>query len=51
MMQIISSSCISVTGSVVESVRVDSVDRVFDWSVLLGTELIEDSGMREVGGV
>jgi hypothetical protein len=43
--------CVSVTGSVVESVKVDSVDRVFDWSELLGTESREDSGVREVGGI
>jgi hypothetical protein len=36
---------------VVESVRVDSVDRVFDWFELLGTESIKDSGVREVGSV
>jgi hypothetical protein len=36
---------------VVESVKVDSVDRVFDWSELLRTESKEDSGVRVIGGV
>jgi hypothetical protein len=37
------------TGSVAESVRVDSINRVFDWSMLLGTKSMEDPGVREVG--
>jgi hypothetical protein len=41
--------CVCMTGSVAESVRVDSINRVFDWSMLLGTKSMEDPGVRELG--